>query len=133
MWIPHSATLNLLPDDLNQYTFCPSAVKFAIKDLLPGAEVQLAGGDPDHDLAAHDLTLVVRVGVVLAGAIVLVPLWRWIEWRESLQPFFIIGMQARLIIVDEYAGRDVHGVHQAQPFANAAAPHCVRHLGRDVQ
>ncbi len=49
-----------------------AAVEFAVEDLLPGAEVELALGDGHHHLAAHDLAFHVGVGVVLAGAVVLV-------------------------------------------------------------
>ena len=49
-----------------------SAVELAVEDLLPGAEVELAVGDRHDHLAAHDLPLQVGVGVVLAGAVVVV-------------------------------------------------------------
>ena len=44
----------------------------------------------------------------------------------------VILVQARLIIVDEYAGRDVHGVAQKQPFLNAALTDDLLDLARDV-
>jgi len=46
------------------------AVELPVKDLLSGAQVELAVGDGHDDLAAHDLPLHVRVGVVLARVIV---------------------------------------------------------------
>ena len=62
----------LLADDLHQHALRPAAVEFAVENLLPRAEVELAVGDGDHDFAAHDLPLQVGVGVVLAGAVVAV-------------------------------------------------------------
>src|SRR5262245_29659724 len=59
-----------LPDDLDQDPLGPAAVELAVEDLLPRAEVELPLRHRDHHLAAHDLALVVRVGVVLAGAVV---------------------------------------------------------------
>src|SRR5262245_56439415 len=59
-----------LAEDLDQDSLRPAAVELAVEDLLPGAEVELAVGDGDDDLAAHDLPLHVGVGVVLAGAVV---------------------------------------------------------------
>src|SRR5262249_44140621 len=60
--------LPLFSDDLDQHSLGPPAVELAVEDLLPRAEVELALGYRHHDLAAHDLALVVGVGVVLAGA-----------------------------------------------------------------
>ncbi len=42
------------------------AVEFAVEDLLPRAEIEFAFGDRDDDVAAHDLTLEMRIGVVFA-------------------------------------------------------------------
>ena len=69
-----AAHLASLPDHLDQHPLRPSAVELAVEDLLPGAEVELAVGDRHDDLAAHDLPLHVGVGVVLAGAVVVVAL-----------------------------------------------------------
>ena len=62
----------LLPDDLDQHPLPPPAVKLTVEDLLPGTEVQAPVGHRDDDLAAHDLPLQVRVGVILARPVVLV-------------------------------------------------------------
>jgi hypothetical protein len=42
-----------------------------------------------------------------------IPLRRRIERREFFQPLIIVTMQARLVVIDEHAGRDVHRVGQA--------------------
>src|SRR5436190_21518137 len=80
-------------DDLDQHPLGPPAVEFAVKNLLPRAEVELAARDRDDNFAAHDLALVMSVGVIFAGAVVLIPLRRWVERRQRLQPFLVIRMQ----------------------------------------
>ena len=53
----------------------PAAVEFAVEDLFPRAEIEFAFGDGDDDFAAHDLAFHVGVGVVFAGAVVVVGGW----------------------------------------------------------
>jgi hypothetical protein len=89
-----------------------AAVELPVKDLLPPPKVELPFGDGHDDLAAHDLPLQVGVGVVLAGAVVLVALRRRVERGQLLQPLLVVLVQARLVVVDEHARRDVHRVHQ---------------------
>ena len=48
------------------------AVELAVEDLLPGAEVEPALGDRQHDLVVDEQVLEVRVAVVLAAAVVAV-------------------------------------------------------------
>jgi hypothetical protein len=43
-----------------------------------------------------------------------------VERRQLLEPTVVVGVQARLVVVDEHRGRDVHGVDQAEPLTNAA-------------
>ena len=43
-------------DNLYQYPLSPPAVELPIKNLFPGAEVQLALGDGHHDFTPHYLT-----------------------------------------------------------------------------
>ena len=62
----------LLANDFYENTLFAFAIEFAVKDLFPGAEVELAFGDGDDHFAAHDLALVVSVGVVFASAVVVV-------------------------------------------------------------
>jgi hypothetical protein len=42
-------------------------------------------------------------------------------------------MKARLIIVDENARRDVHGIHEAKPLPDTAVSDAVFDLGCDFQ
>ena len=38
---------------------------------------------------------------------------------EPLQEAFEVGVQSRLVIIDEHRGGDVHGIHQAQTLTDA--------------
>lgn len=113
-----------LADDFDEDSFAAAAVEFVVEDVFPGAEMQFAVGDGDHDLASHDLSFVVRVGVVFPGSIVEVAARRGIGSRverdEVLQPTFVVGVKPGLVVVDENAGGDVHGVHQHQTVLHAA-------------
>src|SRR3954454_19588025 len=122
----------LFTDDLDHHPLGAPAVEFAVEDLFPGSEVEAAVGDRHHHLAAHDLPLVVGVRVVLAGAVVLIALRAGIEGGQLLQPALVVLVQAGLVVVDEDARRNVHGVDQAEPFADAALRHRPLHVRRDV-
>ena len=91
----HCRRRMLFPDHLDQHPLRPVAVELAVEDLLPRAEVELALGDRDDDLAAHDLPLQVGVGVVLAGAVVVVVVRVGVERGELLQPDAEVVVQAR--------------------------------------
>ena len=69
-WRP--VRLTLLADHLDEHPLGSTAVELSVKDLLPGAEIQLPLCDRHHNLAAHDLAFVMGVGIVFAGAVVLV-------------------------------------------------------------
>ena len=62
----------LLTDDLDEDSLAAAAVKLAVEDLFPRAEVELAARDGDGDLSAHDLALQVGIAVVFAGLVVAV-------------------------------------------------------------
>jgi hypothetical protein len=52
----------LIANYLNQHTFSPTAVEFAVENLFPRAEIKFAFGNCYDDFPAHDLTF--EVGVV---------------------------------------------------------------------
>ena len=62
----------LFSDDLHESAFPAATIKFAVKNLLPRAEVQFAFRDCYHNPTAHHLTLQMRIGVVLACPIMVV-------------------------------------------------------------
>src|SRR6476620_10101884 len=78
-----------LADDLYQHPFAAAAVELAVKDLLPGSEVELTTGDRHDHFATHYLTFHMRVGVILGGAIVVIPGHR-LMGRELLQPHLVV-------------------------------------------
>ena len=111
-----------VPDYFDEGAFASSSVKFAVEDLFPGAEIEFAFGDGDDDFAAHDLAFEMGVGIVFAGAVVMV-LRGWLVRREFFQPDFVVVMEAGLVVVYENRCGDVHGVDQAQPLLHPALAH----------
>ena len=95
-------------------------IKLAVKNLLPGAEIEAALADRDHRLT-HHLALHVGVGVVLAGLVVLVAANRFVG-GQLFQPALVILVQAALVVVDEDRGRDVHGVYQSVTTLPSLSP-----------
>src|SRR5215467_27854 len=82
--------LNSLPNHLHQHALRPLPIELAVEDLLPWAEIEFAIRYGDDDFPAHDLALVMRVGIVLARAIVRVPLRRRVERCKFLEPAAIV-------------------------------------------
>ena len=64
--------MKLFAHYLNDHAFRALSIEFGVKDLLPWAEVQLALGDRQDDLAVDDDVLQVGVAVGLAGLVVAV-------------------------------------------------------------
>ena len=62
-----------LPNHLHQHPLRRPPVEFAVKICSHGPKSSFPG-DRDDDLAAHDLPLVVGIGVVFAGAVVMIAL-----------------------------------------------------------
>jgi hypothetical protein len=74
--------------------------------LLPGAEVKLAVRDGDDHLAARDLSLEMGVGVVFAGAVVLVAGRRGVERGPPFQPLLVVFVETGFLVINEHARRD---------------------------
>jgi hypothetical protein len=117
-------------DDLYQYPFSPSAVKFPVEDLFPGAKVELASGNGYYHFPPHDLPFHVRIGVYLAG-IVVVRSDR-LMGRQFFKPHVKVVVQSRFIIVDKNTGGNVHGVYKAQSFLYSGLSQQRFYLGRDI-
>jgi hypothetical protein len=100
----------LFPYDLDEDPLPAPAVKLSVEDLLPGPEIKSAVGHRDDDFASHDLTLVVRIAVVLTAPVVVIAFRARIVRGELLEPAGIVIKQALLIVVNEDAGGDVQGI-----------------------
>jgi len=82
-------SLRLVPYDLDQNALWPPPVEFAVEDSLPRPEVESTVGDGNDDFAAHDLSFVMGVSVVLACAVVFVAA-DWFMWGEFFEPAFVV-------------------------------------------
>jgi hypothetical protein len=105
-------------DNLDQHPLPAPSIELAVKDLLPGAEIEATIGDRHHHFSPHDLPLEVCVAVVLAGAVVPVAPDRLVG-GQFFQPVVVILVQAAFVVVDEHRRGDVHGVDQDQSLLYA--------------
>jgi hypothetical protein len=104
---------DLFTYDLDQHPFPPAAVELPVKDPLPGAKIEPAVGHRHDHLATHDLPLQVRVGIVLAGAVVPILVDRCVRCK-FFEPHLVIVVQAALIVVDEHARSNVLRIYKGQ-------------------
>jgi hypothetical protein len=88
------ASSPLFADDLDQYALAATAIELAIKNLLPGTEVEFARRNCDHDLPPHDLAFHMGVSVVLASSVVAVARNGFMR-GEPFEPRGVIGVQSR--------------------------------------
>jgi hypothetical protein len=134
----------LLPHHLNDEPLRPLAVKLAVEDRLPRAEVEFAVGDRHDHLVMDEQVLQVSVAVVLAAPVVAVvarvrqqrsrdltvrlpPAWR----RELVEPLERVRLDPRLVIVDPHAGGDVHRRDEDHALADPCVPHRLCDVLRD--
>ena len=110
----------LLSNYLDQYSFAASSIEFAVEDLFPWSEIKFALGDRDDHFTAHDLALEMGVSVIFAGTVVLIGAGRSVR-RKFFQPYVVIVVQSRFVVVDEYRSGDVHGVHQTKALDHTAS------------
>jgi hypothetical protein len=90
----------LLADDFNQYPFPATAVKFTVKYLLPGSEIQLSIRNCHYYLSAHDLPFHVSISIVLAH--IMAVLAYWFMGCQLFEPDIVIMMESGFIIINEY-------------------------------
>src|SRR5262249_20928377 len=124
-------TLPSVTDDFHQHPLAAPAVELAVENLLPGTEIELSFGDCHHNLAPHDLTLHVRIGVVFPRVVVPV-LVHWLVRRELLQPLLVILVQSAFVVVDEDRRGDVHRIHENESFPDTGFANALSDLRRDV-
>ena len=67
------SVFRLLANHFHEHAFRSATIEFPVKDLFPRSEVELPLGDCHHDFASHDLPLVVRVGIVFARPVMVIP------------------------------------------------------------
>jgi len=120
----------LFSDDFDQHAFAAEAVEFPVEDLLPRSEVEAAVGHGDNNFTAHDTAFEMGVGVVFRTVVTVLAVG--VFRGELLQPLFKIGVQSAFVVVDEDAGRDVHGIDQTKAFLDPAGAETFFNLWRDV-
>jgi len=120
-----------LADNLHKDPLFSSPVKLTVEDLLPGPEIEIPLRHSNDNLPPHDLPLQVGVSVILSRPIVEVPGDR-LMGGEPFQPFFIVMMESRLIVIDKDRRRYVHGVAQQETFPDPALAQTLIHLRRDI-
>lgn len=106
-------TANLFAYYLYQYSLVAPAIELSIKDLFPRTKVELAIRNRHHNLSPHNLALVMSITVIFSGAIVMISFGTRVKGRQPLEPAFVILVQSGLIVVDEDARGDVHGIYEA--------------------
>src|ERR1043166_9557841 len=72
-----------------------------------------------------------RIGVIFS-CVVMAVLFNGLMWRKFLQPYAVVMMKPRLIIVDENRRGDMHGIHKHKPFFYPAVAQTIVHLRRNV-
>jgi len=114
---PRAATGPSLSHDLNNDAFGALAVELGVINLLPGPEIELAGGHRHDHLVMDEEALEVRIAIGLAGAMVPVVV---AEGRQLFEPLVDVGDEPVLGIVDPDPGGDVHGRDEDHALADAA-------------
>src|SRR4030043_2103551 len=93
-------------DDPPQPSLAAPPVKFPIKNLLPGTEIQFPSRHRDHDFPSHNLPFQMGVSVVLPGSVVQI-LQDRLMGSQFLEPFLVILVEAGVLIVDKNRSRDM--------------------------
>src|SRR4051794_18331780 len=89
----------LFADYFDEHALAAAAIEFAVENLLPRSQIKFGFGDGNDDLTAHNLPFEVGVGVIFAGAVVVV-LRGWFMGSQLFQPNVVIMKQAILSVVD---------------------------------
>src|SRR5690554_51441 len=80
----------LFTNNLNQDPFFPLSIKFTIKNLFPGPEVQFSISNSNHNFSSHNLSFEVSIPVGFKS-IMLITGNRFMR-GQFLQPVFIVIM-----------------------------------------
>jgi hypothetical protein len=120
----------LLTYYFDQHPFPAPPVKFSIENPFPGTEIQPTIGNGYNHFPTHDLPFHVGIGIILTN-IVMILGYRFMG-RQFLQPDIVIVVQAALIVINENAGCDVHGIDQYQPLLDPAFVNALLDLAGDI-
>src|SRR5262249_1189526 len=71
------------------------------------------------------------VSIVFASLVVSIGARRSV-WSKFFQPYLIIMMQVRFVVVDEHRSGDMHGVHQTNALSHSTLPNEFLNFRRDV-
>ena len=123
--------MGLLANDFYEYSLPAFTIELSIEDRFPGPEIKLAVCYRDNDLTSHDGSFQVGVGIVFI-AVVFVLGMRMLG-GELFEPFFEVSVKSRFVVINENAGRNVHGVDQSKTFSDAAFGDTGLDLWRDMK
>ena len=109
----------LVTNDLYQHPLFSLTVKLSIENLFPWAKIERSLCNGHNDLTPHYLPLHVCIGIVFKGEVVAIPGYRFMG-RNLFEPFPVIIVETRLIIVDKNGCSYVHCIHKAQSLPHTA-------------
>lgn len=125
----HDRRTPLFADNLHENPLTTTSVELAIKNSLPRTEIEFSFRECDDDFSSHYLSLQMSITVVFAC--VVMPIHRLL-WSEPFQEIVVVLQQAGLIVIDVYAGRNMHCVHQDEAFPYPTRFYHCLDVGRDI-
>jgi len=108
----------LLTNYFNQKTLFPFAVEFIVEDMFPRPKMQLPVCDGYDNLTAHYLPFEMSVGVIFVS--VMAVLFMGLFRSQFLQPYFVVMMKPRFIVIYENGCCYVHSIYQHKAILNLA-------------
>ena len=110
----------LFSDNLNKNPLFTSAVKLAIKNLLPWTKLEFSLCDCHDNFSSHHLTFQMGISIVLAD-IVAILLYRLMR-SKLLKPDLEIMVKTGFIIVNEDGSSDMHGIFYSESLTRRFLP-----------
>src|SRR5437773_3904491 len=101
----------LLANNFYHDSLASATIKLAVENLFPWSKIKPAGGNRNNDFPTHYLSLVMRVAIIFAGAVVMITLWAGIERRQPFKPALVVLVQAGFVIINKHARCYMHGVN----------------------
>ncbi len=125
-----ATSIKLFSDDFDQNPLSSSAVKFSVKDLLPGAEIELSLRDCHNHFSPHDLAFQMGIGIILSDIMAI--LFNRFVGSKFLKPDFEIVVESRFIIINENGGCNVHCVNEYEPLYNSTLSEAFLNFGGNI-